>query len=33
MTGCLQSCAGRVAFVIFALVVLALYIKYYGPVM
>ena len=33
MTGCLKSCAGRVAFAILALVVLALYIKYNGPVM
>ena len=33
MKSLLGGCGGRIAFVIFALVVLALYIKYNGPVM
>jgi len=31
--GCLRGCLGRMLFVILALVMLALYVKYHGPVM
>ena len=30
---CLGGCVGRIAFVIFSLIVLALYIHFNGPVM
>jgi hypothetical protein len=30
---CVGGCLGRILFVILALVMLALYIKYHGPVM
>ena len=33
LRSCLGGCLGRIAFIIFALVVLALYIKLNGPVM
>ena len=33
MRSVLGGCVGRILFVIFALVVLAVYIKYNGPVM
>jgi len=33
MIGCVTSCAGRIAFIILALVILAVYISYHGPVM
>ncbi len=31
--GCLSGCFGRIAFILFALIVLALYIQFNGPVM